>query len=187
MDFSQGVKAAKTINDFVNKSTNGEIKELVGPDSFDSNTKLMLINAVYFNGKWKTEFKKAENVPGTFTVEQNKVSEDVEYMTLTQYFRQVNNLTGGIRVLEMPYKDEEFAMYFILPPKDMDIRDFDWEQLDLQKLDDKLKMDDAYVKLPKFDIEYEKSLQQLFKDLGAADAFGPTGKDYNTKVLVILF
>ena len=172
VDFTLGMKTAKMINKYVNKSTNGLIEKLVEPDSFDGNTKLMLINAVYFFGKWKTEFEKDDTQPGKFTVEENKEPE-VKYMNLNENFNQVKSDSSW--VLEMPYKDEEFSMYFILPSENVDIRDFDWKELDLQNVNDRMENVPTVVKLPKFEIVYEKKLQTLFKDLGAGDAFGPTG------------
>ena len=173
VDFTLGMKTAKMINKYVNTSTNGLIEKLVEPDSFDGNTKLMLINAVYFFGKWKTEFEKDDTQPGKFTVEENKEPE-VKYMNLNENFNQVK--LDSSWVLEMPYKDEEFSMYFILPSENVDIRDFDWKELDLQNVNDRMENVPTVVKLPKFEIVYEKKLQTLFKDLGAGDAFGPTGK-----------
>ena len=180
VDFSLGMKTAKMINKYVNTSTNGLIEKLVEPDSFDGNTKLMLINAVYFFGKWKTEFKKDDTQPGKFTVEKNKQPE-VKYMNLNANFNQVK--LDSSWVLEMPYKDEEFSMYFILPSENVDIRDFDWTELDLQNVNERMENVPTVVKLPKFEIVYEKKLQTLFKDLGAGDAFGPTGKLVNSHFL----
>ena len=51
VDFSQGQVAAEKINGFVDKATKGLIKEIVKPNSFDENSKIMLINAIYFLGK----------------------------------------------------------------------------------------------------------------------------------------
>ena len=55
-------------------------------------------------------------------------------------------------------------------------RDFNWTELDLHNLDEK-KMKNEYVtiELPKFKIDYKKNLQNVFKNLGAANTFGPTG------------
>ena len=176
VDFTKGVKTARKINRYVKQSTNGLIEKLVEPNSFDANTKMMLINAVYFFGKWKTEFAKEDSQPGNFIVEtkSNKMSE-VTYMNLNAAFNQVK-LKSDIWVLDMPYKDEEFSMYLILPPKEMDIRDFDWTELDLQKVHERMQNNHTVVVLPKFEIVYERKLQTLFKELGAGDAFGATGK-----------
>ena len=179
MDFAKGVKTANIINKYVNQSTNGLIEKLVEPNSFDVNTKLMLINAVYFYGKWKIPFKTDRFVNATFKVDMksNKVS-NVTFMTIDESFNHAKlpSKKGEVGVIELPYKDEDFAMYLILPPEDMDVRDFNWTELDLHNLDEK-KMKNEYVtiELPKFKIDYKKNLQNVFKNLGAADAFGPTG------------
>ena len=138
----------------------------------------MLVNAIYFFGKWNTPFRKDDTKPMEFEVEDGNVLKDIDGMNLEADFRQhkISTSNGEIGVLEMPYKDEDFAMYLILPPEDMDVRDFNWTELDLHNLDEK-KMKNEYVtiELPKFKIDYKKNLQNVFKNLGAADAFGPTG------------
>ena len=182
MDFSKGEIAAKRINRFVSEATNGLIEELVEPNSFDANTRLMLINAVYFYGKWKMPFKTDTIKNGTFTVDKtnNKVSM-VQYMALDEsfYHKKLPSKKGDIGVIELPYVDEDFAMYFILPPEDMNVRDFDWTELDLHNLDKEMENEFVTIELPKFKIDYKKNLQTFFKDLGAADAFGPTGTKEN--------
>ena len=111
VDFGNGEETAKIINDYVDNSTNHLIKEVVKPSSFDGTTSLMLINAVYFFGKWETQFKKSSTAPMKFNVEEDKVS-NPSGMNLNSDFNQVKLPTknGDIGVLEMPYKDSNFAM-----------------------------------------------------------------------------
>ena len=176
VDFGNGEETAKIINDYVDNSTNHLIKEVVKPSSFDGTTSLMLINAVYFFGKWETQFKKSSTAPMKFNVEEDKVS-NPSGMNLNSDFNQVKLPTknGDIGVLEMPYKDSNFAMYLILPPNGTDIRDFDWTELDLTNVHTQMEKKQSSLKLPKFKIEYEKHLQKTFKDMNAGEAFTPKG------------
>jgi serpin B len=44
-------KACRAINRWVSDKTRGRIRELVGPESFNALTRLVLANAIYFSGK----------------------------------------------------------------------------------------------------------------------------------------
>ena len=57
-DFEDSAKAAKEINEWVEKRTKQKIKDLVKPDSFDVKTKLVLVNAIYFKADWAKKFDK---------------------------------------------------------------------------------------------------------------------------------
>ena len=177
VDFGNGEETAKIINDYVDNSTNHLIKEVVKPSSFNGLTSLMLINAVYFFGKWETQFEKSATGPMKFNVENDKVS-NPSGMSLSSNFNQVRLPTknGEIGVLEMPYRGENFAMYLILPPNGADIRDFDWSELDLANVHTQMEKKQVSLKLPKFKIEYKKKLQKIFKEMNAGEAFTPKGK-----------
>ena len=48
VDYSNGKESEDTINDWVANKTNNLIKDLISPGSLDPDTRLMLLNAVYF-------------------------------------------------------------------------------------------------------------------------------------------
>jgi len=50
--------ACRTINAWVDKRTEQKIRDLLKPDSLDSQTRLVLANAVYFKGDWESKFDK---------------------------------------------------------------------------------------------------------------------------------
>ena len=83
-------------------------------------------------------------------------------MNLEADFRQhkISKSNGEIGVLEMPYKDEDFAMYLILPPEDSDIRDFNWTDINFKDLDSRMRSELTKVQLPKSRIEYQKLCKQ---------------------------
>ncbi|KAH7701401.1 serpin 1, partial [Aphelenchoides avenae] len=58
LDFKENVKAAKEINDFVEKKTHEKIKDLIPADALDEMTRLVLVNAIYFKGTWEKKFNK---------------------------------------------------------------------------------------------------------------------------------
>ena len=62
LDFvSNSNDASIHINNDVSALTNQKIKDLLGPRSVTPNTKMILVNVVYFKGDWMYEFDKKTN------------------------------------------------------------------------------------------------------------------------------
>jgi len=59
LNFADSAPATKTINDWVSGKTKGKINDLIQPGILDALTRLVLVNAIYFKGKWLNQFDKA--------------------------------------------------------------------------------------------------------------------------------
>jgi serpin B len=57
--------SAQTINNWADKQTQGKIKDVV-QYPFDPATRVILANAIYFKGKWATQFDKQKTKPRDF-------------------------------------------------------------------------------------------------------------------------
>ncbi len=69
IDFTSSPAAASaTIDDWVSRETSGAIQRLLGANDLDANTKLLLVNAVYFRGIWADGFSPAETTLQPFTL-----------------------------------------------------------------------------------------------------------------------
>jgi serpin B len=64
--------ACKTINAWVEKKTNGKIKDLISQGVLDSMTRLVLTNAIYFKGNWARQFKENRTQDAPFTLADGK-------------------------------------------------------------------------------------------------------------------
>ncbi|NWV31905.1 SPB6 protein, partial [Grantiella picta] len=49
----------KQINGWVEERTEGKIQNLLAEGILDSQSRLVLVNAIYFNGNWEKPFRKA--------------------------------------------------------------------------------------------------------------------------------
>ena len=65
VDFAQAA-AADGINAFIEKATNGKIAHLI--DQTTKDTRIVIVNAIYFKGLWVKPFEAAETKPADFHV-----------------------------------------------------------------------------------------------------------------------
>ncbi|KPJ19237.1 Serine protease inhibitor 3/4 [Papilio machaon] len=72
VDFSNGAAAAELINKWVESKTNEKIKDLISSDSLNSDSRLVLVNALYFKGTWKKQFDPANTLDQPFNVDTEK-------------------------------------------------------------------------------------------------------------------
>jgi serpin B len=113
LDFiNETEKSRQTINNWVEEKTNDKIEELIPPNGVNPNTELVLTNAIYFKGQWKTKFKWWRTRRADFNI-SNKDKVEVRLMHLTKVFKYCEN--EKMQVLELPYKSEELSMLVLLP------------------------------------------------------------------------
>lgn len=81
LDFPDAQQSAKTINDWISNKTNEKIQNLLSPDLFDELTRLVIVNAVYFKGKWLHPFDKENTRKEDFKLRDGSVQK-VDMMKL---------------------------------------------------------------------------------------------------------
>merc|ERR1719228_946637 len=59
-NFGESEAARTVINDWVKGNTKEKIKDLIEEDILDANTRLVLVNAIYFKGDWAIKFDKSK-------------------------------------------------------------------------------------------------------------------------------
>lgn len=112
--FSNREQSVKTINTWVEEQTNDKIKDLLTPDLITDATQMVLVNTVYFLGKWlnqfpadKTQEKIFYKVDGTTMVSTMVMTKSLEYY-------EDNNCLDA-KLLRLPYEGEEIFMTIVLP------------------------------------------------------------------------
>ncbi|MCH8341831.1 MAG: hypothetical protein IIA51_09800 [Chloroflexi bacterium] len=67
MDFANAAAVARrTINKWVEDATEGNIQDIVSGGALNAQTRLVLVNAIYFNAKWEDPFSKSATKKGDF-------------------------------------------------------------------------------------------------------------------------
>lgn len=178
LDFGgQPEESRLIINSWVEKKTNDKIKDLLAERSIDGNTRLIITNAVYFNGKWLQEFEEAGTRKKVFYLSDGQEKKvDTMYAIETYNYGKDKNA----QILELPYKGDDISMYIILPSKN-NIEEFE-NDLTLgyyNELKDNLNSDEVKILLPKFTFEARAELNEPLQDMGIVDAFDSSMADFS--------
>lgn len=115
LQFENFVETARTINEFVSQATHGVVEEAITPNDLEG-VYLVLVDALYFKGTWKTKFSAADTETSAFYDEKGNQIGDVNLMFDTPTVNVVSIRQIGAKVLELPYSGNgRFSMLFILP------------------------------------------------------------------------
>ncbi|XP_078302819.1 serpin B9 isoform X2 [Panthera onca] len=63
-------QSRKHINTWISKKTEGKIQDLLPDSSIDAQTRLVLVNAIYFKGRWNEQFNKMYTSEMPFKINQ---------------------------------------------------------------------------------------------------------------------
>ncbi|XP_057668301.1 serine protease inhibitor 3/4-like isoform X4 [Diorhabda carinulata] len=167
IDFTKNIDAAKTINNWVEGKTNSKIKDLIQPDDLDDYTRLILINAIYFKGKWAEPFDRKSTKTEKFYLNKTDTI-DVQMMHTKKKFYFKNDEALDAKVLELPYTNRDLSMIVILPNQIDGIDDLEAKlaKTDLTKITENMYRPDVIVALPKFKIETTIDLEEPLKKMG---------------------
>ncbi|XP_061272643.1 neuroserpin [Bos javanicus] len=178
VDFSQNVAVANYINKWVENNTNSLLKDLVSPRDFDAVTHLALINAVYFKGSWKSQFRPENTRTFSFTKDdESEVQIPMMYQQGEFYYGEFSdgsNEAGGIyQVLEIPYEGDAISMMLVLSRQEVPLATLEplvKAQL-IEEWANSVKKQKVEVYLPRFTVEQEIDLKDVLKALGVTEVF----------------
>lgn len=89
IDFKTNPNAVRDqINNWVSNMTKGHIRDLLSPNSITTDTDLVLANAVYFKGLWKSRFNPTNSKKDIFYSSKSQHS-------MVKYMRQQGNFNHG--------------------------------------------------------------------------------------------
>jgi serpin B len=113
IDVTNSFGSAEMINNFISQNTNGLINNVILPSDINENTLLVIVNAIYFYGKWAKQFSKEDTKPRNFYISPTDI---IEVPTMVAHNVPLKEgIFGNIRVIEIPYKGNNIAMIIILP------------------------------------------------------------------------
>ncbi|XP_066870530.1 serpin B8 isoform X6 [Kogia breviceps] len=120
LSFSKDTEGCrKHINDWVMEKTEGKISEILRAGAIGPLTQLVLVNAIYFKGKWNEQFDRKHTRGMTFKTNKEK-------KTVQMMFQEAQLKMGYVeevhaQVLELPYVEGELSMLILLPDDNTDL------------------------------------------------------------------
>jgi serpin B len=173
-------EARRTINSWTEEQTNDRIRELLKPGVLDPLTRLVLTNAVYFKGTWKTQFDEDETRQKPFHLAAGDAVPAKMMHLRDEIFRYLGD--GKLQLLELPYAGEQTSMIVLLPEEGKKLGDLEGE-LSAEKLDDWLgrmrKTELDLVALPRFSLTRHYRVAETLREMGMRQAFDAESADFS--------
>ncbi|XP_041101205.1 leukocyte elastase inhibitor-like [Polyodon spathula] len=187
VDFVNAPEAARqNINSWVQNHTQDKIQNLLAKGTVDDLTRLVLVNAIYFKGKWGEKFSESETRERSFRLSKNG-TKPVQMMQQKANFNLAFIPEVNSQIIELPYVGDELSMLIILPTEIEDDstglekleRELTFENLMKWTKPEMMENIEVTVTLPKFKLEETYDLSSVLISLGMVDAFDVCKSDFS--------
>merc|ERR1711988_1982080 len=162
--------AARAVNSWVSKETNNLITNLISPDDISEDTRMVLLNAVYFKANWKSQFYKDRTRKSVRFDVTRGYSVLVDMMVKSDDILYWSSSTLRSHVVSLPYEDDNFQMMIFLPHhQDQEsllsiIQQF--PNTDFNSVYNSLRVRPVDLSLPKFTVDFKSELVSALKRNG---------------------
>ncbi len=162
------------INQWVEQKTEDRIKDLLPEGTITTDTRAVLVNAIYFNAAWAEQFKPEATRTGTFH-NLGGATPTVPMMYGPSMAAKAATVSG-VEVVSLPYDGNELSMVVLMPPAGA-FAAFE-QALDAATLQTHLaalQPQALELTMPKFELRSSKTLSEPLRALGLGPAFGEAG------------
>lgn len=171
-------KVMEQINGWCSENTKGLVPKMLDmPLAVD--TRLVLLDAVYFKGDWLVPFEAVNTSQRPFTREDG-TEKQVDTMSMSETELRYLHSDLGEGVL-LPYQGEDFAYVAILPREGMEVRELQ-RQLTPGALAELLGSENrelCNLRLPKYEVSFDRELNDSLQAMGLVRAFGGVQADFS--------
>jgi len=163
-------KARNQINLWVASQTNEKITELIPAGALNALTRLVLVNAVYLDATWATQFDPNDTYDGSFATLAGGAA-TVPMMRQTSTFEYA--VGDGWQAVQLPYSGKKLAMLLVVPDEDRfgEVEGLLGSGL-LSDAVSGLSSTQVSLSLPKFTFRTQAQLGEALRTLGMPTAFG---------------
>lgn len=175
-------QAATAINIWVASETANNIPQLIGANEITDQTELVIVNAVYFNAAWSTQFDPSMTQTGTFTRADGSTVQAPMMSSgqvATSYAKGTN-----YQAVDLPYAGSTTSMVVVLPDEGA----YSAVEAGLggaffESVTQALGFSEGTLTMPRFKIHGASvELIPQLEALGMTDAFDPSAADF-TKMI----
>ncbi|XP_059225873.1 serine protease inhibitor 42Dd-like [Stomoxys calcitrans] len=169
IDFSQGNNAECAINAWIKSSTNNAIEYVLEDHVITSDTRLLLLSLIYFQGTWKQPFDPSLTTEQKFYTDE-KNSKQVSMMYRMGQVEHVWLSDLEARAIRLPYQDTDISMIIVLPNARNGLSGMleKFKSMPLESLAKSFKFsaENVEIHLPKFKAAFDIELKELLKKMG---------------------
>ena len=132
-----------------------------------------MTNAIYFKGTWTWEFDKSDTREQDFRITPTNIVK-TPMMHMKNDKAKFNYAdTGGLQILELPYKGDEISMLILLPTENLDAIELSLTAEKLKEYMDQMKETELDgIFLPKFEFDTKYFMKETLSKMGMPTAFG---------------
>jgi serpin B len=165
------------INEWVYEQTQEKIKDLLPEGVLSADTRMVLVNAIYFKADWLSQFDAGDTYDAPFHLLDGT---DVTVKMMNQGTFMPYYQGDGFQAVELPYAGDTAAMDIFVP----DEGNFDPFESSLNselfnETINGLQPTSMMLSLPKFTFESQFNLSDTLKSMGMVDAFEPDNADFS--------
>ena len=165
------------INDWVYDETQEKIKDLLPEGVLSSDTRMVLVNAIYFKADWLSQFDANDTYDAPFHLLDGT---DVTVKMMNQGTSMPYYQGDGFQAVELPYAGDTAAMDIFVP----DEGNFEAFESSLNsdlfnETINGLQPTSMMLSMPKFTFESSFNLSDTLKSMGMEHAFDPDNADFS--------
>ena len=179
VDYKTAAETARqAINDWVSAETAEKIPELIPQGTLDALTRLVLVNAIYLDATWASQFDPDLTQDGGFTTLDG---EGVTAPMMRQSSSFPYGKGEGWQAVELPYLHNELAMLVVVPDQGR------FAEVEARLASGLISEAAAGLQLgaevnltmPKFEFRTQADLNGSLRALGMETAFDPATADFS--------
>lgn len=166
------------INGWIEEKTHDRIQKMLS--RLDPDLAMLLINAVYFNGKWKHQFDPELTTDRPFYISSG---DPVNVPMMYQKEKFAVSRRDRVTLAELPYGQGNYSMVVALPDEGITPAEI-LSGLDAGKWEEWMQglsygQTEVRLYMPKFKYEYKRRLNDDLISLGMGPAFDPGTADFS--------
>ncbi len=174
---NQFESARKDINQWVGDETKNKIKNPLSEDTVNADTRMVLVNAIYFKADWDSPFNALSTEKSPFYLLDDS---QVTVQMMRDEFSIPYYAGNGYQAVELPYAGQTTAMDIILPDAgNYEAFESSFGSETYAEMINGFQYAGVIMGLPRFTFTKDFNLTNILTEMGMPDAFDINAADFS--------